>query len=248
DVYKRQSPRDAVRMVASGNGDVAVVPVENSVEGAVHSTLDGLMEFRGIVWITREVRARVEHCLAYQGEDLSRIRRVYSHPQAMRQCDLWLSQNLPQAELVESASTSEGAHRALEEGEAAVCGIRCAREMGFKGIIPGIQDCPLNTTRFVVVSRREPREELKCGDRTTVLFNLPHRPGSLWEALGALKERGVNLMMIQSRPLPQNPFEYAFFADVEGGMGDPKVEAAVDEMALRTAGLTVLGSYGRLEI
>ncbi|EHM10749.1 prephenate dehydratase [Thermanaerovibrio velox DSM 12556] len=243
-----RSPREALCKVAVGGGDAAVVPIENSTEGAVHSTLDGLMELKGAVWIAREARARVEHCLANQGDDLGRIRRVYSHPQAMSQCWRWLSQNLPQAELVEANSTSEGALRALDEGEAAVCGIRCAREMGFRMVIPGIQDSPLNTTRFIVVTRREEREELRYGDRTSILFTLPHRPGSLCEALGALSEHKINLMMIQSRPIPKNPFEYAFFADIDGGLGDPKVEAAVNEMAKRTSDLTVLGSYCSLEI
>jgi chorismate mutase/prephenate dehydratase len=120
--------------------------------------------------------------------------------------------------------------------------------MGFRTVIPGIQDSPFNTTRFIVVTRREEREELRYGDRTSILFTLPHRPGSLCEALGALHEHHINLMMIQSRPIPKNPFEYAFFADMDGGLGDPKVEAAVNEMAKRTSDLTVLGSYCSLEI
>lgn len=236
-------PRDAIAMAASGEVHGALVPLENSLEGAVHSTLDGLMEFRGIIRINREVRIKVEHCLATQREYLGDIKRVYSHPQAMGQCEMWLRRNLPWAELAEVSSTSEGARRAMEEQEAAVCSMRCAQEMGFLRIIPRIQDSHTNTTRFVVILKADPRREQAGGDRTTIVFTLPHRPGSLCEALEPLMEHRVNLMMIQSRPMEKNPFQYAFFADLEGGLGDPNVDGAISAMAHRTSDLTVLGSY-----
>lgn len=239
-----KDPRRGVESLISGAADLAVLPVENSIEGVVYPTLDALLSAKSVVRIVREVRMRIEHCLAFGGEDMGTIRRVYSHPQALGQCEEWLARNLPQAELVEVSSTSEGARRALEEGQGAVCGARCAAALGFKTVIRSIQDSPNNKTRFLVLSTNG----TSGGDRTTLVFTLPHRPGTLCDALSALADQGVNLLMIQSRPIPQNPFEYAFFADIEGDASAPPLSQALGRLKERTASLTVLGSYRFEEI
>ncbi len=231
---------DVFDEVERGHSQVGVVPVENSSEGGVSVTLDQLLA-SGLK-VCGEVYSRVSQMLMAGGGSLEEVRKVYSHPQALSQCRAWLRRNLPKAALLEASSTAAAARQTLEEpGAAAVGGELTARHYGLHILAKEIQDNPLNTTRFFVLCREA------CpptgGDKTSIIFVAAHKPGSLYDALGYLSERGLNLTRIESRPTKDRPWEYAFFVDFEGHQSDPSVAEALAELAANVDSLKVLGSY-----
>lgn len=236
--------------VERGAAEFGVVPVENSSEGVVIHTLDSFVD--SPCEIHGEVAFAVDHCLvARTGLGESQIERVYSHPQGLAQCRLWLSRNLPRAQLVETSSTAEAARRAAEDPSgAAIASELAARLSGLSVIRQSLQDAAHNVTRFLVLGLgespvREPSAK-PAGDKTTVLLVLGDRPGDLFEALRPLSESGINLTKIESRPSRRRPWEYVFFLDLEGHRADPRVAAALVRLAEGRT-VRVLGSYRKAD-
>lgn len=231
--------QDVFVEVERGNVDYGLVPIENTAEGEVNDTLDMLI--RSDVKICAEVLFPIHHCLLAKCE-LEEIKVVYSRDIALAQCKGWLSKNLPNAQLLPVSSTAEGARRAANEPNAAAIGHALAAERyGLNVLAVNIEDMPGNKTRFLVLGREIPSPT--GHDKTSILFSVAHRPGTLYRALGALQRYNINMTMIASRPARHTPWEYFFFVDFQGHVEDEPVKMALDEMRRECLFLKVLGSY-----
>mgnify|MGYP001030536932 CR=1 FL=1 len=242
---ERPSIADIFRSVRVHEADHGVVPIENSNEGSVVATLDLLN--KSDLMISGEVILRIKHNLIVRPDmDLDDIVEVASHSQALAQCRRYIEENLPNVRQVETRSTAAAVKLASEsDGVAAIATELAAELYGMKILASEIEDNPENHTRFFVLGRedREPTGK----DRTSVLFSVEHRPGSLHEALGALSSRMINLSKIESRPARGKPWEYIFFCDFEGHRMDEKCHEALEELQQKTINLKVLGSYPRAQ-
>jgi chorismate mutase/prephenate dehydratase len=243
--------QDAIEAADSAEADLAIVPIENTTEGGVNATLDALLD--ADVVISAELVLDIELCLLALTPDLSAIRRVASHPQPLGQCKHWLRANLPHAELVVAPSTTSAADDALADPHTAAVGSRLAAEIGLVIVRERIQDHEGNATRFVVVGKRSAAPS--GNDKTTLVFSTPHERGALRRVLEVFDEEGLNLTRIESRPLrgrllaaagaPIQPWQYAFFTDLEGHRDDPAVARALERIQAAGTLLRVLGSYPR---
>jgi chorismate mutase/prephenate dehydratase len=231
--------------VERGGVALGIVPVENSTEGSVGHTLRRLISTS--LDIRAEVFLRISQCLMSRCDSKEDITSVYSHPQAFAQCRNWLRENMPQAEQVETSSTSEAAKRARldPEGGAAVGSRLSAATHGLSILAEGIEDNPDNTTRFLVIGRG--KGERTGRDRTSILFGTPHLPGALFKSLEIFAREQINLLRIESHPLRDRMWEYLFFADFAGHREDEQVRKCLQDLEGRTTLLKILGSYPRGE-
>lgn len=230
--------------VERGNAALGIVPLENSLEGSVKAALDRLISTP--LQIRAEIFLRVSHCLVSKSPGLKRIRKIYSHPQAIAQCRHWLRMNMPGAELVEMSSTAAAARQAAAEpGCAAIASARAAGLFGVHIVAEAIEDNPLNTTRFVVIGTG--KSERSGRDKTSILMGSAHRPGALFHALEPFAAKGLNLLRIESYPVRERNWEYLFFLDFEGHREDGNTAACLRDMEKVTAFIKVLGSYPRGE-
>lgn len=233
---------EAFRRCESGAAQFAVVPVENSSEGAVGRTLDLLLLTP--LRICAEVELRVQQNLLTKEKDLASVTRVYSHAQSLAQCNAWLARNLPRAERVPVASNAEAARRAAEEaGAAAIAGEAAAERYGLSILVRAIEDDPTNTTRFLVLGNVEPGPTGR--DRTSLVMSAENRPGAVHALLTPLAEHKVSMSRIESRPSRARAslWEYVFFIDVEGHAADANVARAIEALKARAPFLKILGSY-----
>ncbi len=226
--------------VERDRADYGVVPIENSIEGAVNHTLDMLVD--SPLKVCSEVYLGISHNLLSKETNLKKIKRIYSIPQVFGQCRLWLESNMPQAELKEVSSTARGAEIASKEnGAAAIGSIMAAREYGLKVLAKSIEDISHNTTRFLVVGRTMPK--VTKGDKTSLMISVKDKIGALHDMLTPFKKNGINLTKIESRPSKKRPWEYYFFVDLEGHYEDPKVKKALRDLKKECAYVKILGSY-----
>jgi chorismate mutase/prephenate dehydratase len=227
--------------VARGDCDQGVVPVANSTDGRVVDTLDSFA--RQPLAICGEVLLPIHHYLLGTGSR-GQIREIHSKPQAISQCRNWLAQFLPAVRLVEVTSTAAAAETAAQRPEvAAIASLEAGRRYGLRAIDEKIEDQSDNTTRFVVIGRGEP---LATGDdKTSIVFQVPHLPGALADALNIFKTCGLNLTSIESFPLPGTGGEYLFFVELEGHRSQPSIGAALEQLRRQAVRLDVLGSYPR---
>ncbi|MFQ6110573.1 MAG: prephenate dehydratase [Nitrospinota bacterium] len=233
---------EVFREVEAGRARFGVVPVENSLEGTVNYTLDMLADSPVVVCGELLVEIAL-HLLALEG-DLREVRKLYSQPHALAQCRGWLSSNLPEVEVVEVASTAAAAKAAREErGAAAIAGEQAAALYGLKVIARKIDESPHNYTRFFVIGTEEPSPS--GSDKTSLLFSIRHRAGALYQALAPLARHGINMTKIESRPSRKKAWEYVFYVDVEGHMGEEPLRGALREFEEGCSYLKVLGSYPR---
>ncbi len=237
---------EAFSAVERGEAGYAVVPVENSTEGAVSRTLDLLLATP--LKICGEVVLRVRQHLMRRvdqqtgGEGLEGIEVVYSHAQSLAQCHEWLNRHLPHAERVRVTSNGEAARLAAEDPKAAaVAGEVAAERYGLAIVARDIEDEPTNTTRFLVMAREDAGPS-GC-DKTSLALSTPNRPGSLLELLKPFAEHGVGLTKLESRPARSGAWEYVFYLDIEGHRSDPKVARALAQVEPQATLFKVLGSY-----
>jgi prephenate dehydratase len=241
--------RDVFDGVEASILDHGVVPLENSQGGSITEVYDLLM--REAVSIVGEVVVRVDQALlGIPGARLEGIRRVWSHPQALAQCEEFLAGL--QAEAVSMYDTAGAAKRVAEEGrpdQAAVAAERAASVYGLEVLARKIQTHGDNQTRFAVIARTGPGgakpEPLGPPDKTSIVFGVRHVPGALVRALSTFAFRGLNLAKIESRPLGDRPWEYRFYVDVEAGTDDSLLRDAIEELGREGRAIQVLGSYPR---
>ncbi|MFO8060014.1 MAG: prephenate dehydratase [Bacillota bacterium] len=232
---------DVFTRVESDDIDAGVVPVENSLAGSIGETYDLLLNFD--LTITGELILPVDHCLlAAPGTSLDAVREVMSHPQALAQCQVYLS-SLPaeQVPYYDTAGAARTISRSEAAGTAAVASSRAAEIYGLTVLAAGIQSMKENFTRFYRIERDpRPRGER---NKTVIALTLPHQPGSLFMALSSFSCRSLNLTRIESRPVGRNPWEYIFYLEFEGHMQDWQVQSALEELDGKTGMLRVLGSF-----
>lgn len=228
--------------VETGRANYGVVPIENSTEGIVTHTLDMFIESE--LKICSEVMLEVSHNLLSLYL-LSRIRKVYSNPQAFAQCRLWLEENLPRAELIEVSSTARAAEKASRtKNSAAIASLLAARMYNLKVLCRHIEDIRGNVTRFLVIGQA-PSRPTGC-DRTSIMFSISDRVGALYLMLAPFKKYRINLTKIESRPSRIKPWDYFFFIDLEGHFEDRSVKKALAELEDNCHTLKILGSYPRV--
>ena len=225
--------------VARGQAEFGIVPLENSTDGRIADTLDVLA--REPATICGEVQIRIHHCLWGSGK-ISDVRQVHSKPQALSQCRYWLAHHLPDVECLPSGSTSVAAQLALQDVRVAAVASRPAgHALGLNLLAENIEDRPDNVTRFAVVG---PLTNRRSGnDKTSLMFELPHRPGALADAMVVFKKNRLNLTWIESFPKPASPQEYVFFVEFLGHTSDPRTRRALRDLEPKTVRVTVLGSY-----
>lgn len=250
DLARGDEPRpyptfaDAYHAFLRGEADAAILPIENSIEGAVGTNLDLLVHEPGPM-IRREVLLPVrQHLLAPPGTRLEEVRRVISHPQPIGQCSRFLRERLPGVPLEPAHSTADAARRAAEAGAGtAAIGSRTAGDRyGLAVVAEAIQDFEENVTRFVLVAKEDEAPTGK--DRTSIAFTLDRdRPGGLYEVLGEFARWNINLSKVESRPMKQALGHYVFFIDFERHRTEPQAAAALAGVQARVDKLYVLGSY-----
>ena len=234
---------DVFHAVEAGGADYGIVPIENSTEGAVNRTMDCLQLTD--LTIIAECSIPINHNLLTKTGTLQDVKRVYSHPQSLGQCVLWLNRHLPAAERIPAASNGEAARLASEDPESgAIAGESAAEHFGLKVASARIQDQTTNRTRFVVVGReRTSPSSYPSKDKTSLIISLPHKAGSLFHALKPLGDHNVSMTRFESRPAKRGSWEYFFYIDIEGHSLDPKIRKALEDFRLCCASFKNLGSY-----
>ncbi|MBI2384007.1 MAG: prephenate dehydratase [Gammaproteobacteria bacterium] len=231
------------RDVESGAAAYGVVPIENSTEGIVSSTLDWLaqtpLSICGEVWLP------VHHHMLTNHESLADITHIYAHAQSFAQCRKWLDTKVPRAERIAVASNGLAARMVKEQGRgAAIAGQAAAEFYGLGVLASNIEDDPNNTTRFLVIGRQNPEP---TGQDMTSLVMSAHkdRAGALFQLLEPFAQSGINLTKIESRPSRRAAWDYNFFVDLEGHQAEGKIRPVLDLVCSRAAFFKVLGSYPR---
>lgn len=228
--------------VEKGSAHYGVVPVENSMEGAVNYTLDLL--FTSSVKICGELCLNISHDLLSMEKDLFAVATVYSHPQAIAQCRGWLLEHFPQARIVETSSTGDAARKAASEpGVAAIAAPCAATRYQLHTLASNLGGSARNATRFLVLGKNDVAPTGQ--DKTTLIFVTSHLPGALYRSLQPLAEAGINLMKLESRPSPLENWHYFFVADLEGHARDEKVKGALAAMQQHCLFFKNAGSYPR---
>jgi prephenate dehydratase len=238
----------ALAAVRSGDADAALVPLENSVEGSVPATMDGLSDGDPLV-ITREVFLTVAfHLVARPGTDPAAIRTVASHPHALAQCARWLASNLPGATTLPETSTAVAA-AAVAEGryDAAVCAPIAGARYRLATLVDDVADHPGAVTRFVLVRRPGPLPSPTGNDKTSLMAVVGDRTGALLDVLREFAVRGISLTRIESRPTRERLGVYSFSLDCEGHIGDRRVGEALAALHRVCDDVRFLGSYPRAD-
>jgi chorismate mutase/prephenate dehydratase len=232
---------DVFLTVASRKADLGVIPLENSLQGSVGQSLDLFLQYN--VYIHAELFSRISHALLSVNADLSCVRTVYSHPQALAQCSGWLRTNVPQASVIPTESTAAAAAQAEREGDgsAAIGHPRLVERYGLKAVALDIQDLPDNWTRFLVIGPTPTVGSSR--DKTSLLFTTPDRPGALAAILNLLADQGLNLTKLESRPLKGEKWKYVFFMDVECDLSQEQYENTMNNLTSLCHTMRVLGSY-----
>jgi len=225
--------------VERGNSDYGVVPIENSIEGAVTHTLDMFMD--SDLKICAEIILDISHNLLGKCS-IDKIKRVYSNPQVFGQCRIWLQVNLPKAELIEVSSTTKAAQIASKEKRSAcIASTLAANVYNLRIISKEIEDSPHNITRFLVISQNDvpPTKD----DKTSIMFSIKDKVGALHDMLIPFKKHKINLTKIESRPSKKKAWDYYFYLDLSGHRSETKVKKALNELEKECKFLKVLGSY-----
>ena len=239
---------EVFRATASGTADFGVVPIENSTEGVIARSLDLLLQ--SPAHIIGELSLLVRHHLLRQSNSRDGIQVVLAHPQALAQCQEWLSKHLPNAERRAVSSNAEGARLAAEHPEwAAIASERAGSEYGLHNVAPAIQDDAHNRTRFAIICLPSTLEAPTATGRdcTSLAVSVVNRPGALHDLLVPLKQHGVSMTRFESRPARQGQWEYIFFIDLVGHPSEASMHAALEDLKKLCAFYKVLGTYTQSE-
>ena len=245
DSYPLESIKKVIEFVRKTPDSAGVVPIENSIEGMVRETMDNLLKVSGVK-ITAQTVVEINHCLVCKGNDISKIKKVYSHPQALAQCQNTLENLLHSGyETIETSSTGRAIHdlTRLDESCAAVGNAFAAKLSGLNILKSKINDEPDNKTRFLFISHISTPPT--GHDRTSIAFATKNEAGALVKVLKVFDDLRLNLCYIDSRPSKKNLGEYVFFADFEAHIDDEKSQKALYEIKNHTNFVKVLGSYGQ---
>ncbi|MDE7401623.1 MAG: hypothetical protein K2N17_06190 [Clostridia bacterium] len=229
------------KALEDGEVNAIVVPVENTVNGAVTQVLD-LFEESENICASASCAVRVDHRLAtLEGADISKIRRVYSHSQALAQCSKFLADKLPQAKLIETSSTAESLDKIKSGEDAGIVGSHCQRE-GVALSAYSVSDEEKNYTQFLFAQKGEPSEDA-FSDRIFFTVTCQHRVGTLVELLLILRDSSISMTEIESRPIKNRTGEFRFFIEVEGNYADPGIRRALKRVQAEANSYKLLGCY-----
>ena len=229
---------------AAGTAQFGVVGMENSTEGVVARSLD--LFLRSPVHVIGEISLMVRHNLLRQSNSLDGIEVVLAHPQALAQCQAWLSQHLPHAERRAVSSNAEGARLAAAHPSwAGLASERAAAQFGLHIVAHAIQDEATNRTRFAIICLPQTlgTPPMSGNDCTSLVVSVPNRPGAVHDLLVPLKNNGVSMTRFESRPAKSGQWEYFFYIDIQGHTSQAHVAAALKELQSLCAFYKVLGSY-----
>lgn len=237
-----KSFEDVFAAVSSGEVSYGVLPIENSIGGSIHRNFDLLVEHQLPIVGELEVPV-VHHLLALPGRSLADVTRIYSHPQALAQCDRFL-RTLSGVEITATYDTAGSAKMIAQErlqDAAAIASARAAEVFGLVPLKSSIQDYDNNTTRFLVIGERP--LSAAAADKTSIVFTLSNEPGALFKALSTFALRGIGLTKLESRPMPSRKWEYLFYADLTAARDDVACVRALAHLAEFAPMVRVLGSY-----
>lgn len=233
---------EVFRCVEAGQADVGMVPVENSTEGAVNRTLDLLLN--SPLKVLGERSIKIHHELMAQSADMAGVTRVMAHPQALAQCQAWLTRHYPDLTRDAASSNAEAARIAsTDPAVAAIASTAAAQAWGLSIVASGIQDDPQNRTRFLAVGNID--TEPSGSDKTSLILAVPNRAGAVYEMLSPLAQHGVSMSRLESRPARTGQWEYYFYVDLIGHRHESAVAQALSELKKQVAFFKVLGSYPR---
>ncbi|MBQ7848996.1 MAG: prephenate dehydratase [Clostridia bacterium] len=238
---------EAAKALVDGQADYALLPVENSFAGAVLPTYS-LLEKLPLHIVGETMKAVRHQLLGLPGATLSGIRMIASHPQAIAQCDEFL-QTLPGVQIVPSANTAISAREVAQLADparAAIASMEAAREYGLVPLAENIQTSATNTTRFFILSASA--IPMDTPSKATVTFTVNNEVGALVKVLASFAESGLNMSRIESRPLPETPFQYFFSADFEGEMDAAHLSRAMAAARPYTCALRLLGVYPKARV
>jgi len=234
---------EVFRKVESDAANFGVVPVENSTEGAVGRTMDLLLQTP--LLICGELELAIHQCLMAKQSDLSKIRKIYSHPQSFAQCRSWLIENLynlQEIECIDAASNADAARLAAnDEHAAAIAGKQAAEVFDLVLCACNIEDNPNNTTRFLIIGSQAIAPSGR--DKTSLVMATSNRPGAVHELLAPLAHHQVSMTRLESRPSRANLWDYVFFVDIEGHQQDINVAKALQALRHNATFFKILGSY-----
>lgn len=234
--------KEAVQLVADKEADYAVVPIENSTAGIIQDIYDLMAEYP--IYIVGEQVIRIDHKLmGIPGTDLSKIRKVFSHPQGLAQCKHYLEQypSWEQEAVLNTAVAAQKVSKEQDESQAAIASRFAAEHYGLEIL----EDAPLtgetNSTRFIIISNQQ--RFVQDAKKISILFEIPHESGSLYNMLSHFIYNDLNMTKIESRPIPGRNWEYRFYLDFEGNLSDAAVKNALRGLDAETSSLRILGNY-----
>jgi chorismate mutase / prephenate dehydratase len=240
-IYEPKTSIDeAVRAVESKKADAAVVPIENSTEGAVKDVYDDLLQTS--LQICGEILLPIHHQLQTKAHSLVDIQEVVAHPQSLAQCRAWLDKHIPSVKRIPVVSNAEAARLAAKnETMAAIASETAAHIYQLPILEKDIEDDPSNTTRFVILGTTETQPS--GSDKTSLVCSTPDKPGALYKVLGVLAEQGINMVKLESRLARGSLTDYIFFIDIEGHKQESAIASALESLKTQTIFLKILGSY-----
>lgn len=242
DAYHVEQFEDAMQEVRDGRADYAVLPIENSSAGAVTDNYDLLVQYDN--YIVAETFVAASHALLGTPDaELSDIRTVFSHPQALMQSSAFLGAHRDWKQ-ISLENTAVSAKKVIQEGDksqAAVASETAGRLYGLKVLQTAIQNNKSNTTRFMILSKDAVYR--RDAGKVTISFELAHKSGTLYSILGNFIYNGVNMRKIESRPIPGRSWEYRFFIDIEGNLDDAGIRNALKGIAEEAQNMRILGNY-----
>jgi chorismate mutase/prephenate dehydratase len=235
---------DLLRAVIAEEIDYAMQPIENTTAGSINEAYD-LLAHMDLHLVGEEV-LKVEHCLlALPGSEISQVRRVYSHPQALLQCSEFLA-SLPDCQVLAFTDTAMAVKKVRDERDplqAAVGSERAGELYGLTALARDIANQRNNFTRFVVVAKTQANYPVATPCKTSLIFTTKHERGALVRCLNILADHDLSLTKLESRPRPNKPWEYIFYVDFEGNVAEPRIAEAVERVREQTLSLKLLGSY-----
>ena len=237
-LYPESNISDVFRAVEAGSTDLAVVPIENTTEGAVRETHNRLFDTN--VKICAEINMPIIHSLISAGDSIENINSVYAHPQALAQCSSWLKEHLPKAEKISVESNAKAATLAKEHaGSSAIASDKAAEIYGLNILERGINDQPGNTTRFIALGTFETKPTGK--DKTSLICVLNDKPGALYEILGFFAKENISMTRLESQVYQRG--QYAFHIDFIGHINENSVKNVIENIEKNTKICRILGSY-----
>ena len=231
---------EVFKAVQSGEADYGVLPVQNSTAGSVDSTYDLMAKYP--FYIVKMVTLEINHCLAAKkGTKIEDITCVYSHRQALSQCEVFLSKTGLKKH--EYSNTATAAEKVLSSNEpiAAICSVDCAEKLGLEVIARDIADCTINRTQFIIIAKD--MQVAEDSDAVSVMLTIPHKEGSLYRLLTKFFVNNMNLLRIESRPIRDGSFDVMFFLDFSGKMSDPNVKAVLRDLEENLEDFRCIGTF-----